>query len=150
MVECRYSKSGSVQQSLASVGVMVKTPASTLPATVVSDGLYGVQLRIAKGSMFGIALIIRYIFGQSCKSLVSLLFNYLMPTDRTYSSYLPSNSQPLQLLLGAPVYLELRLLSPKPEAVILVSYCIAYPRSAKNALVLVYEGYVWPSDSISI
>lgn len=63
MVECRYSKSGGVQQSLASVGVMVKTPASTLPATVSSDGLYGVQLRIAKGSIFVIGLIMKYIFG---------------------------------------------------------------------------------------
>lgn len=65
MVECRYSKSGSVQQSLASVGVMVKTPASTLPATITSDGLYGVQLRIAKGIIFGIALVMKYIFGLS-------------------------------------------------------------------------------------
>lgn len=52
MVECRYSKSGSAQQSLASVGYMVKTPASTLPSIVLSDGLYGVQLRIAQGRVF--------------------------------------------------------------------------------------------------
>lgn len=51
MVECRYSKSGSAQQSLASVGYMVKTPASILPSTVLSDGLYGVQLRIAQGQV---------------------------------------------------------------------------------------------------
>lgn len=49
MVECRYSKFGSAQQSLASVGYMVKTPTSILPTTVLSDGLYGVQLRLAKG-----------------------------------------------------------------------------------------------------
>ncbi|XP_029370675.1 zona pellucida sperm-binding protein 4-like [Echeneis naucrates] len=66
--------------------------------------------------------------------------------DQTYSSYLPTYHQPLRLLLGKPVYLELRLKSPKPDAVILVNYCLAYPRSAKNALVLVYEGCANPLD----
>uniref|UniRef100_UPI0037E8596C zona pellucida sperm-binding protein 4-like n=1 Tax=Semicossyphus pulcher TaxID=241346 RepID=UPI0037E8596C len=114
MVECRYGKSGGSQQSFASIGYMVKTPSSSLPSKVISRGLYGVQLRIAK--------------------------------DSTYSSYLPTHHQPLSLLLGNPVYLELRLKSPKPDAVILVNYCIAYPRSAKNALVLVYEGCANPHD----
>ncbi|XP_074470657.1 zona pellucida sperm-binding protein 4-like [Sebastes fasciatus] len=114
MVECRYSQTGAAQQSLASVGYMVKTPSSTLPSLIISNGLYGVQLRIAE--------------------------------DQTYSSYLPTNSQPLRLLLGNPVYLELRLKSPKPDAVILVNYCLAYPRSAKNALVLIYEGCANPHD----
>ncbi|KAE8281905.1 Zona pellucida sperm-binding protein 1 Zona pellucida glycoprotein 1 [Larimichthys crocea] len=108
MVECRYSKTGAAQQSMATVGVMVKTPTSILPTSVSSAGLFAVQLRIAK--------------------------------DNTYSSYLPTYHQPLRLLLGKPVYLELRLKSPKPDAVILVNYCLAYPRSAKNALVLIYEG----------
>ncbi|XP_023265683.1 zona pellucida sperm-binding protein 4-like [Seriola lalandi dorsalis] len=114
MIECRYSKGGSPSQSLASIGYMVKIPSSALPSSVISNGLYGVQLRIAK--------------------------------DQTYSSYLPTYHQPLRLLLGKPVYLELRLKSPKPYAVILVNYCLAYPRSAKNALVLVYEGCANPYD----
>ncbi|XP_035537389.1 zona pellucida sperm-binding protein 4-like isoform X2 [Morone saxatilis] len=114
MVECRYGKLGSSQQSLASVGYMVMTPKSVLPSSVLSNGLYAVELRIA--------------------------------TDQTYSSYLPTYHQPLRLLLGKPVHLELRLRSPKPDAVILVNYCIAYPRSAKNALVLVYEGCRNPYD----
>ncbi|XP_074542254.1 zona pellucida sperm-binding protein 4-like [Halichoeres trimaculatus] len=114
MVECRYGKTGGTPQSLASIGYMVKTPSSSLPSQVISNGLYGVQLRIAK--------------------------------DSTYKSYLTTNSLPLKLLLGNPVYLELRLKSPKPDAVILVNYCIAYPRSAKNALVLVYEGCANPYD----
>ncbi|XP_045913734.1 uncharacterized protein LOC123976001 isoform X2 [Micropterus dolomieu] len=108
MVECRYSKAGVALQSLASAGYMVKTPSSSLPSAVLSNGLYAVDLRIAK--------------------------------DQTYSSYLPTNNRPLRLLLGNPVYLELRLISPKPDAVILVNYCVAYPRSARNALVLIYEG----------
>ncbi|KAK1880463.1 Zona pellucida sperm-binding protein 1 [Dissostichus eleginoides] len=114
MVECRYGQSGSPPQSLANVGYMVKTQSSSLPSSVMSDGLYGVQLRIA--------------------------------TDQTYSNYLEDAKLPLRLLLGKPVYLELRLLSPKPDAVIMVNYCIAYPRSAKNALVLIYEGYTNPYD----
>lgn len=64
----------------------------------------------------------------------------IIPSDQTYSSYFPTYHQPLRMLLGKPIYLELRLKSPKPDAVILVNYCLAYPRSAKNALVLVYEG----------
>ncbi|XP_042362663.1 zona pellucida sperm-binding protein 4-like isoform X2 [Plectropomus leopardus] len=115
MIECRYGKSGEpAKQSMASVGYMVKTPSSTLPSSVVSNGLYGVSLRIAK--------------------------------DQTYSSYLPTYHQPLRQLLGKPVHLELRLKSPKPDAVILVNYCLAYPRSAKNALVLIYEGCANPYD----
>ncbi|XP_063755587.1 zona pellucida sperm-binding protein 4-like [Eleginops maclovinus] len=115
MVECRYGQSGSAAQSLATVGYMVKTPTSSLPSSVISDGLYGVQLRLA--------------------------------TDQTYSNYLGDAKLPLRLLLGKPVYLELRLRSPKPDAVILVNYCVAYPRSAKNALVLIYEGCTNPYDT---
>ena len=130
-----------MQQSLVSAGYMVKMPASSLPSVVYSDGLYGVELRIAKGQIF------RDNFSKlKCLLHVALPFktkvclNCLIPTDDSYSEFLPTNSLPLHLLLGTPVNLELRLLSPTPEAVILVNYCIAYPRSAKNALVLVYEG----------
>ncbi|XP_021178675.2 zona pellucida sperm-binding protein 1 isoform X1 [Fundulus heteroclitus] len=66
--------------------------------------------------------------------------------DRTYSSYYPTYHQPLKLLLGHPVYLELRLRSAKPDAVLLVNYCLAYPRSAKNALVIIHEGCANPND----
>ncbi|XP_008299482.1 zona pellucida sperm-binding protein 4-like [Stegastes partitus] len=114
LIECRYSRLGIAQQSLATVGYMVKTPASNLPSSIVSKGLYGVELKIA--------------------------------TDQTYKSFYPTYHQPLRVLLGKPVYLELRLKSPKPDAVILVNYCLAYPRSAKNALVLIYEGCANPHD----
>uniref|UniRef100_UPI003AAE4CB7 zona pellucida sperm-binding protein 4-like n=1 Tax=Centroberyx gerrardi TaxID=166262 RepID=UPI003AAE4CB7 len=113
MIECRYAKNGN-QQSLASVGYMVKSPSSSVPSKVVSNGLFGVELRIAE--------------------------------DQTYSTYLPTYHQPLKLLLGKPVYLEVRLKSPKPDAAVLVNYCLAYPRSAKNALVLIYEGCANPND----
>lgn len=67
-------------------------------------------------------------------------FSIYIPTDETYTHFYPTNYQPLKLLLGNPVYLELRLESPESDAVILVNYCLAYPRSATRALVLVYEG----------
>nr|XP_054601110.1 zona pellucida sperm-binding protein 4 isoform X2 [Nothobranchius furzeri] len=116
MIECRYSKHGdaAVEMSLASVGYMVKTSSSNLPSSIISSGLYDVELKIAKND--------------------------------AYSSYFPTYHQPLQLLLGRPVYLELNLRSPKPDAVILVNYCLAYPRSAKNALVLIHEGCANPND----
>ncbi|XP_041868455.1 zona pellucida sperm-binding protein 1-like [Melanotaenia boesemani] len=66
--------------------------------------------------------------------------------DHTYSSYFPTYHQPLQMLLGHPVYLELSLKSPNPDAVLLVNYCLAYPRSAKNAVVLIHEGCANPND----
>ncbi|XP_071381198.1 zona pellucida sperm-binding protein 4-like [Centroberyx affinis] len=113
MIECRYAKNDN-QQSLASVGYMVKSPSSSVPSKVVSNGRFGVELRIAE--------------------------------DQTYSTYLPTYHQPLKLLLGKPVYLEVRLKSPRPDAAILVNYCLAYPRSAKNALVLIYEGCANPHD----
>ncbi|XP_005457331.1 zona pellucida sperm-binding protein 4 [Oreochromis niloticus] len=113
LIECRYNKWGTAQ-SMASVGYMVKTPPSSMPSSVISNSLYGVELRIAK--------------------------------DETYSSFYDHHHQPLRLLLGRPVYLELRLSSPNADAIILVNYCLAYPRSAKNALVLIYEGCANPHD----
>ncbi|XP_017332896.1 zona pellucida sperm-binding protein 4-like [Ictalurus punctatus] len=104
MVECRYSKVSPTMR--ASTGYMVMNP--TVPASVRSGGLHGVQLRIAE--------------------------------DETFSSFSPRGHLPLKVLLGRPLYLEVRLNSPKPEATLLVNYCVAYTRSATNALVLLYEG----------
>lgn len=42
---------GSNQQTLASVGYMVKIPSSSFPSVVVGLGRYGVELRIAKGQL---------------------------------------------------------------------------------------------------
>ncbi|KAL1007126.1 hypothetical protein UPYG_G00082360 [Umbra pygmaea] len=67
--------------------------------------------------------------------------------DSTYETYLEQYHQPLRLLLGNPVYLEVRLKSPRPDATLLVNYCLAYPRSAKKALVLIHEGCANPLDA---
>nr|XP_046219976.1 zona pellucida sperm-binding protein 4-like [Oncorhynchus gorbuscha] len=66
--------------------------------------------------------------------------------DKTYTKYLKRHHQPLRLFLGKLVYLEVRLTSPNPEATLLVNYCLAYPRSAKNVLVLIHEGCANPQD----
>ncbi|XP_036380342.1 zona pellucida sperm-binding protein 4 [Megalops cyprinoides] len=62
-------------------------------------------------------------------------------TDQHYTSYYPQYHRPLNLLLGQPLYLEVRLLNPPdPSVVLLVHYCLAYPRSAEAAWVLLYDG----------
>lgn len=43
---------GDTQLSLTSIGYLVKIPTSPLPPSVDGNGLYGVQLRIAKGQVF--------------------------------------------------------------------------------------------------
>lgn len=64
-------------------------------------------------------------------------------SDETFSSYSTNSHLPLKVLLGKPLYLEVLLNSPKPEATLLINYCVAYTRSGRNALVLLYEGYVY-------
>lgn len=62
--------------------------------------------------------------------------------DAQYKSYYPQYHQPLQMLLGKPLYLEVRLLnSPDPSLVLLVHFCVAYPRSGKAVWLILYNGY---------
>ncbi|RXN35822.1 zona pellucida sperm-binding 1-like protein [Labeo rohita] len=70
--------------------------------------------------------------------------------DETFTKFYPQCHQPLNVLLGKPVYLELRLKSPKPAATLIVHYCVAYPRSARSALILIFEGCPNPLDSGNI
>ncbi|TRY99549.1 hypothetical protein DNTS_020834, partial [Danionella cerebrum] len=103
VVECRY-----LPGSLVSVGYLVKSP--SLGPTIRAQGVFGVQLRIAK--------------------------------DEHYKKFYPQYHQPLRMLLGKPLYLEVRLLNPPdPSALLLVHYCVAYPRSANSAWILIYDGY---------
>ncbi|ROL46447.1 Zona pellucida sperm-binding protein 4 [Anabarilius grahami] len=102
LVECRY-----LPGSVVSVGYLVKSP--SLGPSIKAQGVFGVQLRIAK--------------------------------DEHYDSFYPQYHQPLHVLLGKPLYLEVRLLNPPdPTAMLLVHYCVAYPRSAKSAWILIYDG----------
>ncbi|KAL7845637.1 hypothetical protein AOLI_G00238290 [Acnodon oligacanthus] len=108
LVECRY-----LPGALASVSYLVKSP--SLGPSIQAQGVFGVQLRIAK--------------------------------DQYYSRYYPQYHRPLQKLLGKPLYLEVRLLNPPdPSVVLLVHYCVAYPRSAQSAWVLIYDGCPNPLD----
>ncbi|KAM9769410.1 uncharacterized protein ACNS7B_024018 [Menidia menidia] len=67
--------------------------------------------------------------------------------DAHYSSYYPQYHQPLHMLLGKPLHLEVRLLnSPDPSLVLLVHFCVAYPRSGKAVWVLLYNGCPNPLD----
>ncbi|KAL6110121.1 uncharacterized protein ACO6RY_19267 [Pungitius sinensis] len=107
LVECRFLP-GTI-----SVSYMVKTP--TLGPNVPAQGMFGVQLRLAK--------------------------------DAQYSSYYPQNHPPLQMLLGKPLYLEVRLLNaPDPSLVLLVHFCVAYPLSGKAVWLLLYNGCPNPYD----
>ncbi|XP_068447905.1 uncharacterized protein [Clinocottus analis] len=102
LVECRI-----LPDSVLSVSYLVKTP--TLAPEVPAQGMFGVQLRIAK--------------------------------DAEYSSFYPQNHPPLKMLLGKPLYLEVRLLnSSDPSLVLLVHFCVAYPASGKAVWLLLYNG----------
>lgn len=63
------------------------------------------------------------------------------PPDENYTDYYPQYHLPLSRLLKQPLHLEVRLLNPPdPSMVLLVHYCLAYPRSARAAWVLNYDG----------
>ncbi|XP_041096275.1 zona pellucida sperm-binding protein 1-like [Polyodon spathula] len=61
--------------------------------------------------------------------------------DASYTSFYPQSHLPLSVLLGSKVYLEVQLVNPpNPSVVLLVHYCIAYPRSSHAAWVIIYGG----------
>ncbi|KAI1883717.1 hypothetical protein AGOR_G00234420 [Albula goreensis] len=72
--------------------------------------------------------------------------------DGTYTDFYPPNSPPLEILLGKSVFLEAKLISPvpKPHAVLRVIDCIAYPRSATRALLLLNDGCPNPEDPFGV
>lgn len=47
------------------------------------------------------------------------------------------------MLLRKPLHLEVQLLNaPDPDLVLLVHYCVAYPRSGNAVWLLLYNGFV--------
>ncbi|KAJ8387538.1 hypothetical protein AAFF_G00152340 [Aldrovandia affinis] len=61
-------------------------------------------------------------------------------TDQNYTSYYPQNRRRFQLLLGRPLFLEVRLLNaPYPTLALLVHYCLAYSSSTKAPWLLIYD-----------
>ncbi|XP_017312635.1 uncharacterized protein LOC108258484 isoform X2 [Ictalurus punctatus] len=102
-----------------------------LPGTVASVGY------LVKSPSLGPSIQAKGVFGVQLR----------IAKDQQYSSYYPQYHRPLRKLLGKPLYLEVRLLnSLDPSAVLLVHYCVAYPRSAHSAWVLIYDGCPNPLD----
>ncbi|KAJ8267681.1 hypothetical protein COCON_G00128530 [Conger conger] len=66
--------------------------------------------------------------------------------DAGFKKYFPKSHQPLRYLLGKPVYLQVSLRARNPTVTLLVHYCIAYPKSATKALVLLHNGCPNPLD----
>lgn len=60
--------------------------------------------------------------------------------DDTYTDFYETYHPPLRVLLNQRIYLQLQLLSPFPEATIVVKYCIAYPRYYPAVTIFIYEG----------
>ncbi|CAM4479174.1 unnamed protein product [Leuciscus chuanchicus] len=96
-----------------------------LPGSVVSAGY------LVKSPSFGPSIKAQGVFGVQLR----------IAEDELYNSFYPQYHQPLRMLLGKPLYLEVRLLNPPdPTAILLVHYCVAYPRSAKSAWIIIYDG----------
>ncbi|XP_028820468.1 zona pellucida sperm-binding protein 1-like [Denticeps clupeoides] len=110
IVECRYQKA--MIQSDVTGGVMASVGYMVAGPAVPAP--------VAANGRFGVQLLIA--------------------EDQTFTTFLPQSKLPLRMLLGKPLYLQLQVISPKPAVVLLVNYCVAYTRSAKSALVLLYEG----------
>ncbi|KAK3530235.1 hypothetical protein QTP86_020138, partial [Hemibagrus guttatus] len=102
-----------------------------LPGIVTSVGY------LVKSPSLGPSIQAKGVFGVQLR----------IAKDQQYSSYYPQYHRPLRKLLGKPLYLEVRLLNPlDPSTVLLVHYCVAYPRSAHSAWVLIYDGCPNPLD----
>lgn len=163
LVECRY-----LPGSVVSVGYLVKSP--SLGPSIKAQGVFGVQLRIAKGLKHFLLLIKpSWVLSYSLLKNINHFFSEMLTcsrrfgnqnfyiyiyirfctlttasfhSDEHHNDYYPQYHQPLHMLLGKPLYLEVRLLNPPdPTAMLLVHYCVAYPRSAKSAWILIYDGY---------
>ncbi|XP_068178402.1 uncharacterized protein [Antennarius striatus] len=102
-----------------------------LPSTVLSVSY------MVKTPSLGPAVHTQGVFGVQLR----------IARDPQYSSYYPQYHQPLQILLGKPLYLEVRLLNtPDPSLVLLVHFCVAYPRSGTAVWLLLYNGCPNPLD----
>ncbi|KAJ8273390.1 hypothetical protein GJAV_G00101080 [Gymnothorax javanicus] len=66
--------------------------------------------------------------------------------DGSFKKFYPSYHVPLGVLLGHSVFLQVGIKAANPKVTLLVNYCIAYPRLATKALVLLYDGCPNPLD----
>ncbi|XP_019939264.2 uncharacterized protein [Paralichthys olivaceus] len=107
-----------------------------------------VECRFQPGSVLTVSYLVKTpTFGPGVQTQEMYGVQLRIAKDAQYSSYYPQYHQPLQMLLGKPLYLEVRLLNaPDPGVVLLVHFCVAYPRSGKSVWVLLYNGCPNPLD----
>uniref|UniRef100_W5N2P1 Uncharacterized protein n=1 Tax=Lepisosteus oculatus TaxID=7918 RepID=W5N2P1_LEPOC len=100
-----------------------------------------VRCRLVPGSFSSRGFLVRDLPPPVASAAGQLRLELRVARDGCYRSYFPQAALPLQLRLKAPLFLEVRLvLPPDPSLVLLVHYCVAYPRSAQAAWVLIYDG----------
>ncbi|KAL4647893.1 hypothetical protein GN956_G8881 [Arapaima gigas] len=101
-----------------------------------------VECRFVPGSQTSVGYLVKTpSLGPSIQAQGTFGVQLRIATGEHYTSYYPQYHRPLRLLLGKPLHLEVRLLNPPdPNLVLLVHYCLAYPRSAQAAWVLIYDG----------
>ncbi|XP_036805271.1 uncharacterized protein LOC110493464 isoform X1 [Oncorhynchus mykiss] len=101
-----------------------------------------VECQYTPGSVVSVGFLVKTpSFGPSIQAQGVLGVQLRIATDEQYSSFYPQYHRPLQMLLGKPLHLEVRLLNPPDDKVVLlVHYCVAYPRSGQTVWVLLYNG----------
>ncbi|KPP59095.1 hypothetical protein Z043_123021 [Scleropages formosus] len=101
-----------------------------------------VECRFVPGSRVTVGYLVKTpSLGPSIQAHGTFGVQLRIATDEHYTSFYPQYHRPLRLLLGKPLHLEVRLLNPPdPNLVLLVHYCLAYPRSAQATWVLIYDG----------
>ncbi|KAL6460372.1 hypothetical protein MHYP_G00303380 [Metynnis hypsauchen] len=139
MVECRYSKGSLDLQAPADSPVLTALPAPLASQSRPMKGWVGAGYMVKSASLPALVRA-KGLFGVQLR----------IAEDKTFTKFSSEDHKPLKVLLGKPVYLELRINSPNPKATLVVDYCVAFPRSAKSALVLLYEGCPNPLDSDNI
>ncbi|XP_014034088.2 uncharacterized protein [Salmo salar] len=101
-----------------------------------------VECQYTPGSVVSVGFLVKTpSLGPSIQAQGVLGVQLRIATDVQYSSFYPQYHRPLQMLLGKPLHLEVRLLNPPDDKVVLlVHYCVAYPRSGQTVWVLLYNG----------
>ncbi|XP_011472723.1 uncharacterized protein LOC101164209 [Oryzias latipes] len=107
-----------------------------------------VECRYSPGTVLSVSYVVKTpSFGPDVHTQGVFGVQLRISKDAQYTSYHPQYHQPLRMLLGKPLHLEVRLLnSPDPSLVLLVHFCVAYPRSGKAVWVLLYNGCPNPLD----
>uniref|UniRef100_A0A3Q4I134 Zmp:0000001145 n=1 Tax=Neolamprologus brichardi TaxID=32507 RepID=A0A3Q4I134_NEOBR len=99
-----------------------------------------VECRYMPGTVLTVSYIVKTpTLGPEIQSYGAFGVQLRIAEDQ-YKRYYPQYHQPLKMMLGKPLNLEVRLLnSPDPTLVLLVNFCVAYPRSGKAVWVLLYN-----------